>query len=500
MSNVVLELKNITKIFPGVKALDNVNFKVREGEIHALMGENGAGKSTLIKVITGVHKPNAGTIYVNGEEVSFSNPRDAFDLGINVVHQERNLFPTFTVAENVMVEHFTDRMFKKVNKREINEAAQTYLDMVGLQVSPQTHVDALSAGQQQLIEIAKALSSNAKIILLDEPTSSVSVSEAEMLLNLIKKLRDQGISFIFVSHKIEEVLGLVDTITVLRDGKNVVSAKTGEISSPVSEMTRDELITRMVGRTNEFVSERMRVFDGAKVVLETKNIRSTYSPHPKSFKLRQGELLGWYGLVGAGRTEFARLLIGADVAIEGEQFIDGEKVKAKSISQTLNQHRICYLSENRKEEGLFLDHSVKANIASSILKKLRSFMFFLSPKKEQEVADGFVHDLDIKTPSLKQHVRNLSGGNQQKVCISKGLAIQPNILIIDEPTVGIDIKTKSSISSDPHKTPISKLISHVSPGFSMGRQPRSRASTIPMLLVFEGSMAIAYSCLPNMLH
>ncbi|MGE5494153.1 MAG: sugar ABC transporter ATP-binding protein [Burkholderiales bacterium] len=445
MSDTILELKNITKVFPGVKALDNVDFSVKEGEIHALMGENGAGKSTLIKIITGVYKPNEGKMFLDGKEVSFNNPRDAFNAGINVVHQERNLFPTFTVAGNIMIEHYTDRMMKRINQREINKAAEKFIEMVGLKIPPTKSVESLSAGQQQLIEIAKALSSNAKIILLDEPTSSISVNEAEMLINLIKRLRDQGISFIFVSHKIEEVLGLADTVTVLRDGKNVVSADTGQISSPVKGMTREELITRMVGRTKEFQSLEMRNFDNASVVLETKDLRSVYSPKPNSFQLKKGELLGWYGLVGAGRTEFARVLIGSDVAIGGEQFINGEKVKAKSITQTLNKNKICYLSENRKEEGLFLDHNVKINITSSILKRLKGFMFLLSPKKEQEIAQKYTNELQIKTPSLRQTVRNLSGGNQQKVALSKGLAIEPDILIIDEPTVGIDVKTKSEI-------------------------------------------------------
>jgi ribose transport system ATP-binding protein len=210
-------------------------------------------------------------------------------------------------------------------------------------------------------------------------------------------------------------------------------------------MTRDELITRMVGRTKEFESDRLRQHDDADVVMETQELRSVYSPKPKSFILRRGELLGWYGLVGAGRTEFARVLIGADAGVAGELIINGKKVKANSISQTLNRHKICYLSENRKEEGLFLDHNVKTNITSSILDKLKGFLFFLDMKKEQVVAKRFVDELSIKTPSLKQTVRNLSGGNQQKVSISKGLAIEPEILIIDEPTVGIDIKTKSEI-------------------------------------------------------
>jgi len=443
--DTVLELKNITKIFPGVRALDNVDFSVKEGEIHALMGENGAGKSTLINIITGVFKQNEGKMFVNGKEVSFNSPRDAFNAGINVVHQERNLFPTFTVAENIMIEHYTDRMMRRINEREINRAAQKYIEMVGLKIPPTKSVESLSAGQQQLIEIAKALSSEAKIILLDEPTSSISVNEAEMLIGLIKKLRDQGISFIFVSHKIEEVMGLADAVTVLRDGRNVRTPGTGEISVPIKNLTREELITRMVGRTREFQSLEMRKFDKADVVLETRDLRSVDSPKPKSFKLRKGELLGWYGLVGAGRTEFARAIIGYDVTIGGEQYVNGRKVKARNITQTLNNNRICYLSENRKEEGLFLDHTVRDNISSAVLKKLRGILFLLSPKKELSLAQKFADELEIKTPSLKQTVRNLSGGNQQKVSLSKGLAVEPEILIIDEPTVGIDIKTKSEI-------------------------------------------------------
>ena len=443
--DTVLELKNITKIFPGVRALDNVDFSVKEGEIHALMGENGAGKSTLINIITGVFKQNEGKMFVNGKEVSFNSPRDAFNAGIDVVHQERNLFPTFTVAENIMIEHYTDRMMRRINEREINRAAQKYIEMVGLKIPPTKSFESLSVGQQQLIEIAKALSSEAKIILLDEPTSSISVNEAEMLIGLIKKLRDQGISFIFVSHKIEEVMGLADAVTVLRDGRNVRTPGTGEISVPIKNLTREELITRMVGRTREFQSLEMRKFDKADVVLETRDLRSVDSPKPKSFKLRKGELLGWYGLVGAGRTEFARAIIGYDVAIGGEQYVNGRKVKARNITQTLNNNRICYLSENRKEEGLFLDHTVRDNISSAVLKKLRGILFLLSPKKELSLAQKFADELEIKTPSLKQTVRNLSGGNQQKVSLSKGLAVEPEILIIDEPTVGIDIKTKSEI-------------------------------------------------------
>lgn len=445
IGDTILELQGITKIFPGVVALDNVDFSVKEGEIHALMGENGAGKSTLIKIITGVFKPNAGRMLLNGKEVCFNSPEDAFSAGINVVHQERNLFPTFSVAENIMIEHYCDKILKPIHQKEINKAAQKYIDMVGLDIKATECVENLSAGKKQLIEIAKALSSDAKLILLDEPTASISVNEADMLIDLIKKLRNNGISFIFVTHKIEEVFALADSITVLRDGKNAVSVLTGEISSPVKTLTRDELITRMVGRTKEFRSENSRDFTDAETVLETKNLRSVYSPLPKSFHLKKGELLGWYGLVGAGRTEFARVLIGFDPAIEGEEYINGKKVKAKSILQTQSKYKICYLSENRKEEGLFLDHSVKNNITSTILSKIKGPLGILNLKKEAEIAQHYQTDLQIKTPSLKQLVRNLSGGNQQKVSLGKGLAVEPDILIIDEPTVGIDIKTKAEI-------------------------------------------------------
>ncbi|HHU90476.1 MAG TPA: sugar ABC transporter ATP-binding protein [Clostridiaceae bacterium] len=443
--DTILELKNVTKVFPGVVALDNVDFTLKEGEIHALMGENGAGKSTLIKIITGVHCQTKGKMFVNGEEVIFNSPMDAFAAGINVVHQERNLFPTFTVAENIMIEHYSNKLIGKVDQNVINKEAQKYIDLVGLDVPPTKNVEALSAGQKQLIEIAKALSSDAKIILLDEPTASISVNEANMLIKLIKKLRDEGLTFIFVSHKIEEIFEVADMVTVLRDGKNAVDTNTGEISTPIEKITRNELINRMVGRTEEFESLEIRDFSDAEVVLEAKGLRSTDSPKPKSFYLKKGELLGWYGLVGAGRTEFARTLIGYDPAIEGEQIINGEKVKITSIAQAQHKYKLTYLSENRKEEGLFLDHDVKVNLTSTIFDKIKGLFGFVKLKEEQEIAEKYKNELQVKTPSLKQHVRNLSGGNQQKVSLGKGLAVQPDILIIDEPTVGIDIKTKSEI-------------------------------------------------------
>jgi len=443
--NNILELKDITKVFPGVKALDNVDFSLKKGEVHALVGENGAGKSTLVKILTGVYQPNEGLIFFNNQKISLLNPREAFTYGINVVHQERNLVPTFTVAENIMIEQYCEKMTSTINQKKINQDAKKYIDLVGLDIEPTKNVEELSVGKKQLVEIAKALSSDAKILLLDEPTASISVKEAEDLLELIRKLRDKGVTFIFVSHKLEEVFAIADTVTVLRDGKNVKAAGINDVYVPIKDLSRDQLITMMVGRTKEFKAFEDRDFSDKEIVLEAKMLRSVDSPNPKSFKIYKGELLGWYGLVGAGRTEFARTLIGYDPPIEGEEFINGEKVVVKNIKQMQNKHKLYYLSENRKEEGLFLDHTIKVNISSSILNKIKNRLGMLNFKKEQEVANKFKEELDIKTPSINQVVNNLSGGNQQKVSLAKGLSVEPDIFIIDEPTVGIDIKTKAEI-------------------------------------------------------
>lgn len=444
-NNYVLELKNITKVFPGVKALDNVNFRLKKGEIHALVGENGAGKSTLIKILTGVYQPDEGKIFIDGKEVSLLNPQEAFSHGINVVHQERNLVPTFTVAENIMLEQYCRKMASKINQKKINQDAQKYIDLVGLDFEPTKNVEELTTGKQQLVEIAKSLSSEAKIIFLDEPTASISVKEGEDLLELIRNLRNQGYTFVFVSHKLEEVFNIADNVTVLRDGKNVKGIDIDDTQVPIKHLTRDKLITMMVGRKEEFEPFKNRDFSDKKIVLETKKVRSVNSPKPKSFSLYEGELLGWYGLVGAGRTEFARTLIGYDPPIEGEVYVNGKNINVKNIIQMQNKHKLYYLSENRKEEGLFLTHSVRINIASSMLNNLVNNFGMLDIKKEKVIADKFKEELNIKTSSINQLVMYLSGGNQQKVSIAKGLSVEPNILIIDEPTVGIDVKTKAEI-------------------------------------------------------
>ena len=438
-SRFLLELSDVNKSFPGVKALSDVNLSVLPGEIHALMGENGAGKSTIIKIICGVLHPESGEISFNGDRVKFKNPREAFHSGISVVHQERNLVPTFSVAENIMIDKLSVSNTNIIDWKLIYREAEKYLEMVGLDLSPYQNVEALSAGKKQMIEIARALSYNAKLLLLDEPTASISLKEAEHLLDTIRILKSKGMAFVYVSHKIEEVFKVADRVTVLRDGKNTSNG------AHIEEMDRAKLINLMVGRDEDKRMFKVRDMTKEKPLLEVRNLKSKESLKKNSFKLYKGEILGFYGLVGAGRTELIRALIGYDKGISGEIIMDRKKIKIHSISEALKKHGIAYVSENRQEEGLFHQHDIAANIAVSIWGSLCNKLRFVIHKKELEVAQKYVNLLEIKTPDIEQTVGNLSGGNKQKVCIGKGLATKPRVIIFDEPTVGIDIKTKGEI-------------------------------------------------------
>ena len=438
-NDIVLDLKNISKSYPGVKALNNVSLSMNAAKVHALIGENGAGKSTLIKIISGVIGFDKGSMFVNSKQVSYSTPREAFSDGINVVHQERNVVPTFTVGENILLEKIADKFIGAVNLDQIYRESQEYIDMVGLEASPSSRVDDLSAAEIQLIEIAKALSSKANILLLDEPTSSLSFHEANALLETIKRLRDQGVSFLYVTHKLEEVFEIANEVTVLRDGKNVGT------SLPIEELDRHKLASLMVGRSQKGASFPVRKTATTEPVLKVKNIASKIDCHRKSFVLHEGEIVGWYGLVGSGRTELARILIGYDPAIEGEILLNNKKINIKSVSEALNMHGIAYLSESRKEEGLFLTKSITLNVCSSIWSTIRNCCGLINKRTEKQIAEGYATQLGIKAPSVNQIVNSLSGGNQQKVSFAKTLAAEPNILIIDEPTVGVDVGTKRQI-------------------------------------------------------
>jgi ribose transport system ATP-binding protein len=438
-SLAALEIIDVSKSFPGVKALDRVSMTLRRGEVHALLGENGAGKSTLIKIIAGVLTPDEGQMRLKGGVVRFENPRQAFVAGINVVHQERNLVPTFSVAENIMLEQITEQALGRVRREEIERQARQYMDIVGLDLPPSHAVDTLSAGQQQMIEIARALSSQAEILLLDEPTASISLKETETLFETIRRLQAEGVTFLFVSHKLEEIYEIADSVTVLRDGRNAGP------SQPLADLRRDQLVTLMVGRSEQVTGYPTRSVSVAEPVLEIDEVRSRHSPYPNGCKLFKGEILGWYGLVGAGRTELARVVIGIDPATSGEIRVRGVPARITSVSQALHRWHIGYVSEKRQEEGLFLAHTIARNISSTVWDKLRSRLGLLDTQAETRLAEEYRQKLDIRTPGITQLVTNLSGGNRQKVSIARGLAAQPEILIVDEPTVGIDIKTNAEI-------------------------------------------------------
>lgn len=435
----MLEIKNVTREFPGVKALDNVSVQFELGEVHALMGENGAGKSTLMKIITGIHQADLGSIYIDGKEVVMKSYKDSSKYNISMVHQEITVIPASTVAENIVLDkldQFTNKL-GIVNWKKVNAVAEKYLKIVDLDVKPTDVIGKMTAAQKQLISIAKALAANAKYILLDEPTSSLTVHEAENLFGIVRKLREQNHCIIFVSHKIEEVMGLCDRVTVLRDGK-VIDTKR------IQDLTRKDLVRMMIGREESIeYFGKLNVSD--KVVLEARHIQSEGQFKDINFKLYKGEILGFYGLVGAGRTELARLLVGADYMDSGEVIINGEKAVIHNIKDTLRKYKLCYVTENRKEEGLILPFSVKENMTLTVLDKVRTKMHKISNRSCREITQSMIDRMAIKTPTQETRIESLSGGNQQKVSIGKWLLAGSDILIIDEPTVGVDVGAKRHI-------------------------------------------------------
>jgi ribose transport system ATP-binding protein len=434
-----LEVKNITKIFPGVRALDDVSLMFSRGEIHALMGENGAGKSTLLKIITGIYKPDDGQVCINGKPLKLRNFEDAVSYDINIVNQEIQLIPESTIAENMMLDRIKrySRYGFFVNWNRINAEAEKYLDMVGLKLSPLEKVDKLTAAQKQLIQIAKALSSNSKYIFFDEPTSSLTQYEAESLFRLIRKLKEENHSIIFVSHKIEEVLSLCDKISVLRDGKYI---RTDDCKNT----TRQDIVKMMIGREEE-IDDFGELDQNDDVVLKVEHLSRRGFFNDISFELHRGEILGFYGLVGAGRTELVRAIVGADKRDGGNISVNGRFAEIRNMQDALNRYGIGYVSENRKEEGLILPFSVSANITMPSLKRYRTTGGLLDLKKLEGSSREYVEKLQIKTPALTTAVENLSGGNQQKISIGKWLAAGCDILIIDEPTVGVDVGAKRNI-------------------------------------------------------
>mgnify|MGYP000698467843 FL=1 len=433
-----LLIQKVSKEFPGVLALNEVNLTLTGGTVHALLGENGAGKSTLIKIITGVYVADSGSMKVNGQEKSFNNPIESTEAGIAVVHQERNLIPEFSVEENITL-HNPPLKFGIIDRAERTRLAKQALQTLGFEIDLNERVKNLSVAQMQLVEIAKALVTNAKIILLDEPTASITGSETRKLFDVVRKLKDQGTAVLFVSHKLEEVYEICDTVTVLRDGVSVLESKS------LSEFKQGEIVDLMVGRHLAERKNVIRKIDRSKKpVIELKNLSTALGHRNINLSLYPGEVLGMYGLVGAGRSELARSILGLHAVTNGQILLNGAEVKIKNFRDALHKFRIGYVTENRKEEGLFLDFPVRKNISVTILSKILQKLSVINPKKEDDVASKYVDRLGIKVVDNNQLALTLSGGNQQKVSVSKWLAAETKILVIDEPTVGVDVRTKAS--------------------------------------------------------
>ncbi|WP_425053572.1 sugar ABC transporter ATP-binding protein [Psychromarinibacter sp. S121] len=433
----IFEAKGIQKAFPGVMALKGVTLSLLPGSVHALLGENGAGKSTLIKVITGVHQPTAGTLLLDGQQAQFHNPRDAIAKGIGVVHQERNLFPRFSVAENIFLEQIGSSYLKPVDYARLNREARRWLDALELDIDPATPVSELSVARMQLVEIAKALSLQSRVLLLDEPTASLTTSETDRLFQIVRRLRDDGTSLVFVSHKLEEVQEICDRVTVLRDGANACDSRSME------GVTRHDLVQMMIGRAEGEGAWRARDTSAQPEVLGLSGVSTELGHRDVSLSVRKGEIVGLYGLVGAGRTELAKSILGQSAVTGGEVRVDGKPVRIRSVFEAIHTHGLGYVSEDRKTEGLILQHSVLANAGVPIWRKLGGALGTLTDGKIRDAVLPYLRKLEVKTPSLAQTAANLSGGNQQKISVAKWLAAGVRLLIVDEPSVGIDIKTKA---------------------------------------------------------
>ncbi|MEX3617309.1 sugar ABC transporter ATP-binding protein [Paenibacillus glucanolyticus] len=439
----VLEMRNISKAFPGVQALNDVTFKVKPGTVHALMGENGAGKSTLMKCLFGIYKPDAGDIYLNGSKVTINSSKDALNYGVSMIHQELHPVPHRNVMENIWLGRFPMMgfwPFKFVNEKQMAIDTLRLFRELDIDVDPKARTGALSVSKIQSLEIVKAVSYHSKVIVMDEPTSSLTGNEVEHLFSIMNRLRSQGVSIVYISHKMEEILRISDDVTIMRDGKYVGTWQAGEL-------TTDLIITRMVGRDlTERYPERTNVPGDTRM-----KIHNLSSPNPKSFQnvsfeLRKGEILGIGGLVGAQRTELIEAMFGLRPIASGTISIHGKQVKIKSPSDA-KRNNMALLTEERRATGIFPVLSVYENTVIANLRRYQNWAFLLNERKGMEDARRNVEKLRTKTPSVNTQIRNLSGGNQQKVLLARWLLTEPEILLLDEPTRGIDVGAKFEIYS-----------------------------------------------------
>jgi ribose transport system ATP-binding protein len=438
MNDLLVLMEGIDKRFPGVHALDQARFDLRPGEVHALVGENGAGKSTLMKILSGIYARDAGRILYQSQETEITSPRAAQLLGISMIHQELNLMPHLTLAQNVFIGREPRHRLRFVlDEAQLNAQAQDLFDAMHLKLDPRTRAADLTVAKQQMVEIAKALSFNSQVLIMDEPTAALTATEIEELFRIIRQLRARGVGIVYISHRLEELKEISDRITVMRDGRYVDTVDAVEASI-------DQIISMMVGRTIYESSPELPAEADQDVVLEVKNLNQGTVLKGINFKLNKGEILGFAGLMGAGRTEVARAIFGADPLDSGEIHIDGKKATIRTPKDAVQQG-IGYLSEDRKRYGLAVGMDVEANIVMAAFDRFLNMAGVINRKKTNETAERYIKTLAIKTPGPQQQVKNLSGGNQQKVVIGKWLTADTKILIFDEPTRGIDVGAKSEI-------------------------------------------------------
>jgi len=435
MEQPLLEVRDVSKRFPGVQALDRACLDVKRGEVLALVGENGAGKSTMMKILSGVYEADEGTILMDGETVVPGDPIHARDnLGISIIYQELNLAQNLSVAENIYLGRFpTRRGFVQFDR--LYRQAEDFLGLLGADLDPRAPVSRLTVAQQQMVEVAKAISYQCKLLIMDEPTSALTTRETETLFEVTEGLRDKGVGIIFITHRLEEIFEIADRVTVLRDGKTVGT-------KPMGEVDRPDVVRMMVGRdlSELFVAKEAEV--GAPL-LEIHNLSTPNLLQDITFDLRQGEILGLFGLLGAGRTDLARALFGVGPTPSGEVVLNGQPATVRSPADA-TQAGLAYVPEDRKLHGLVLPMTVRENVTLAVLRRL-SRATVVQSSEERRVVDSFIEDLDIRTPSREQRVNNLSGGNQQKVVVAKWLASHPKVLILDEPTRGIDVGAKAEV-------------------------------------------------------
>ncbi|MBX9137567.1 MULTISPECIES: sugar ABC transporter ATP-binding protein [unclassified Clostridium] len=433
----MLKMEGVSKIFPGVKALDNVHITAYGGEVTALMGENGAGKSTLMKILSGVYQKDEGKIFIDGQEAKIKGIKSAEEYGVTIIHQEMSVINNLTVAQNIFLgnEKF-NKATGRINKKLLVERSKLFLEQIGCNIDPNRLVSSINVGEKQMVEIAKALTKNARVIIMDEPTTALTEVETKSLFKVIDNLKKKGIAIIYISHRMEEIFEICDRVEVLRDGKYAGNAL-------IKDIDNDKLISMMVGRTIEDQFPYRETKKGSKI-LEVLNVTSRAGVNDASFSVREGEILGVAGLMGSGRTELAKVIFGEYKRDKGTVKLKGKEINIKSVQEAID-YGICYLSEDRKKEGCVLGLSVADNMVLSNLKKYENSFKSINMKKANDDVDYYIKKINIKTPNRNQLIKNLSGGNQQKVILAKWLMLSPEVLIIDEPTRGIDVGAKKEI-------------------------------------------------------